>query len=195
MARKLMMNNNGSGSNVDYVQYIEGTGTQYIDTKIIPASLNWKYYIKFKDSVRSKYESYFGTSSAYVRLIRDVFLENLLFDYGGKSKQIIDTSIGSDFSEIYIGEGNFKINNIISYSFTTLTSIPNQTLLIFQSKYGTSLDNCGSFKLYDFKIYNNEDVLLYHFRPCLDNGVACLYEEVNKKYHYNTGTGNFNYSM
>ena len=40
-------------------------------------------------------------------------------------------------------------------------------------------------------MYDN-GVLIRDFRPCLDpDGVACLYDKVEKKYYHNAGSGEF----
>ena len=44
-------------------------------------------------------------------------------------------------------------------------------------------------------IFNSENKTL-HLLPILDtNGVACMYDTVAKKYHYNKGTGDFLYEL
>lgn len=44
---------------------------------------------------------------------------------------------------------------------------------------------CFKGKVYNFKIYDN-DVLIRNMIPVLDkNGVACMYDKVNKKFYYN----------
>lgn len=49
----------------------------------------------------------------------------------------------------------------------------------------------SSIKLYSFKIYSNID-LIYNFVPCLnENGVAGLYDVVNEQFYSNNGTGTF----
>lgn len=46
-------------------------------------------------------------------------------------------------------------------------------------------------KIYSCKIYDN-GVLMRDFWLCYDpDGVACLYDKVEKKYYYNAGTGEF----
>lgn len=46
-------------------------------------------------------------------------------------------------------------------------------------------------KVWSYQIYES-DVLLYDLWPCYDpDGVACLYDKVEKKYYYNAGSGAF----
>ena len=48
-------------------------------------------------------------------------------------------------------------------------------------------------RLWSFKITNNGSIVKL-FIPVLDeNNVPCLYDRVNKTYHYNIGTGSFLY--
>lgn len=49
----------------------------------------------------------------------------------------------------------------------------------------------GSYKLYSFKIYEN-DVLIKNYIPVKDaSNVVCLYDTINKQYIYNQGTNKF----
>lgn len=49
------------------------------------------------------------------------------------------------------------------------------------------------YRLYSFKIYEN-NILIYDLIPVLDkNGIPCLYDKIEKQLYYNTGTGQFLY--
>ena len=49
----------------------------------------------------------------------------------------------------------------------------------------------SSVRMYNFKIYDN-DVLVRDMIPVLDpTGTPCMYDKVEGKFYYNSGTGDF----
>ena len=65
-------------------------------------------------------------------------------------------------------------------------------MYLFNADVNNSDDYSGySGKIYYCQIYDN-GTLVRDFWPCYDpDGVACLYDKVEKKYYYNAGTGAF----
>ena len=178
---------------IAYVEYIENTFESYIDTGLY-ANYNWKYEIVVEDNVYNQYENYFGTNSTNMRLLRGNSEGVLLFGYGSESTY--NYAITGKKVTICVDRNKLYIDNelIVTRPENTSTTLFDRTLLLFQARYNNALDKYGVFKCYSFKAWNENDVLVLDFRPCLDTqGIPCMYDEVSKRYFYNVGTGTFAY--
>lgn len=193
MSKKLLMNNT---SKIHYVEYIESTGTQYIDTNYY-CTYGYKYELQFQDDTFKAYENYFGTDSACTRFLRASNNTGLIFCYGGD--KTFSPTPNIDFTKktkIYIDDNKVYLDDVLVYTANANLSRDKfgLTLLIFHGRYAVRLDKTGIFKLYRFKVWDDNSNLVFDFRPCLDdNNVPCLYEEVTKQYFHNSGTGTFEY--
>lgn len=80
-----------------------------------------------------------------------------------------------------------------TYTANTTEGTVTLSLYLF-AQHGTSaMQNPAKVKIPECKIYES-DVLVRYYKACLDpNGVVCMYEEANKQYVYNAGTGAFLY--
>lgn len=82
-----------------------------------------------------------------------------------------------------------------TYTPTFGSTPPTGPMIIFGKRRNgsTAMDHYSSYKLYNFKIYDNGN-LVRDYRPALDNNnVPCLFETVSATYLYNAGTGTFGY--
>ena len=179
------------------VEYLESTGTQYIDTGYCPSS-NTKIEAKFKMNETpsnfrwmflSRNEAVAGNGyglgcdgSGYISS-----------EYNNRQTSSVKLTNNTDY--IIVKDKNVcKINN------TTLTNTVseftvNYPLTIFALNDHGSVNTAAIPKanLYYFKIYEN-NVLVRDFIPVLDrNSRPALYDKVEGKYYYNLGTGEFNY--
>ena len=175
-------------TNTEYnlLNYIESTGTQYIDTGIIPNN-NTVVKISIKKSGDIiDYERLCGVVNDF-ELLRNNTL-NFIFRAGNKNiYDDIDIS-NEKFKVIQFGKGNIFINNNIVYSYSNRFST-DKNLYLFHSN---GSDRYGSFKLQYCKIYENDE-LIRNFMPVLNDNIPCLYDTVTDKYFYNQGTGEFLY--
>lgn len=109
--------------------------------------------------------------------------DNLTTDNAGTEwvdnlKCIIDSTTLS----LYDGDGLL----LKSIEFTSKTAFKANLF-----SYGGSSKSYYT-RIRDVKIYSSDDTLKYHFIPVEDaNGTLCMYDTVNKNYHYNSGTGTF----
>lgn len=175
-------------TNTEYnlLNYIESTGTQYIDTGIIPNN-NTVVKISIKKSGDIiDYERLCGVVNDF-ELLRNNTL-NFIFRAGNKNiYDDIDIS-NEKFKVIQFGKGNIFINNNIVYSYSNRFST-DKNLYLFHSN---GSDRYGSFKLQYCKIYENDE-LIRNFMPVLNDNIPCLYDTVTDEYFYNQGTGEFLY--
>lgn len=183
--RRLMM----SLKNKEYteLEYIESTGTQYIDTLLVSSSTSHIYY--------------------------DIDFEVLRTDYVGNRMPIggPDFAFNTYFLQVY--NNKFYMFNINSN--TNCTELHNRvkfylekwyindSLIDMQIQYPSRDINIYLFrwgdrysknKLYSCSFYNKDGILIRDYIPVIDSsGIPCLYDKVEDKFYYNEGTGEFLY--
>ena len=183
--------------------YLESTGTQYIDTGILPDYANGDevQISLFNPSFSGLQPITFGSRSSTITnglYITPIYL--IACDSNGYStQQLGEQGVITDKNLI------MKINASvidISGDLSTTYSIPRSNITSDYPVYLFALNNGGSslsecfatnMKLYYFKYYHN-GTLAQHLVPALNNGVPCLYDEVSGTFKYNAGTGTFNYA-
>lgn len=191
--RRMMMENQLNGIKV--IKSITSTGTQYIDTGIIP-NADFTYEMELEDTNMTNFENYFGVGSSEMRVLRSGTnqIKRIIFDYFGEIRPDnefdIITKIKVEKNKIYIND------NFITEKTVTTTRPFTKSLLIFQARYLNNLDVYGIFKLYKFKVWNENNDMVLNLIPVLDNNnIPCLYDTLSKKYFYNSGTGQFEYEI
>lgn len=176
------------------VSYIKGDGNSYIDTGIY-ANPQYKYEIVFEDSDIQKYENLFGANQTECRVIRSSVQEQLAFFYKNDSRSF-DCSLNEKHTvtvrnyNVYM-DGKHITNTEATDSIDTF----NKSTLIFSSYYNNELDTIGTFKLYSFKMWDENDVLVFDGIPIIEGGVPYLYDRVSNKTLQNQGSGNFTYGI
>ena len=176
------------------LEYIEGTGTQHINTEV-----------KTKQSL--KIECIFSGKKVSTLLFgarKTARLDGLAWgfnntDYafsgfGGstqKNNTTVNTTDGKKHTVVLSNEV-YTIDDVNQ-------SLPNRgTFSNFYDIYLFTWNNANVVdtrkfkgKVYNFKIYDN-NVLIRDMIPVLaKNGVACMYDKVNKEFYYNQGAGEF----
>ena len=180
------------------VEYIESSGTQYIDSGYANISNNQKIIAKFYNNIAGG--SLFGSQQGSNR--SGIFwqsVNNLQFGIG---LQTAGTMIGQcSYQEIHTIEYESSLNTYsVSIDGTYLkenasysgSNITGKNIYIFASNYQNSLENIFKGKVYCFRIYDNS-VLVRNFVPCYrksDNEIG-LYDLVNGVFYTNAGTGTF----
>ena len=167
------------------VEYIESTGTQYINTGVnvgpgIVSELDWQVEsISNTASGWSVLYGYASSSSGYPYAL-----------WGGASAGTLSFYRKSGTSIVTIALPTTR-------AITTLTSNADaldKPIYIFSigPDCGGYKDARNPYKLYGLKIYNNS-TLVRHFVPCYrksDNAIG-MYDMVSKTFYGNSGTGNF----
>ena len=189
------------------VEYLESTGTQYIDTGYTYTSLNHKTVCTFSTVSASSSAPYWLFGSLSATSARS----------GGLALQSNLTKIGIGIGNIAAGSTTYTIDNptskitvsvesknnntfsvtggsqdYVNIAFGT-SSLSGRTEAIFATNNAAGVDSFSAFKLYTHQIYNS-DTLVRDFIPVLDlDGVPAMYDKVEKKLYYNLGSGNFLY--
>lgn len=188
----------GLPDNVEQLEYIESTGTQYIDTGVFPSN-NLK--INIKACYTNSNSSYMlGSDNAYNAGV------NIWWDPNYKTqgyKGIFGTPIMSTgvIPQINVPVTITLQNNKIyvdgqqkgSGSTQDVSKYSKSSIYVFCTHRGGKAQHNTSMRLYELQMYDG-DTLIRDFIPILDeNDVAYLYDKVEKKFYYNSGTGTFNY--
>lgn len=173
------------------LEYIESTGTQYIDTGI-KASKNLKVEADIDVSAASGWVMILGdyTSGSYFSWWRQNTTMHAY--YGSNTKPLAELT----GKRKYISNNT---NNIWSIDTNKITVTPNSSdfskngnnLYLFSVNNGGNY-NKASMKLYSCKIYDN-GTLVRDFIPAkrISDGKCGLWDKVNKVFYKNAGTGAF----
>lgn len=185
---------------VKQVEYLESTGTQYIDTGI-NAKSNLKIDITLANMNTSKSTHFIGGRISFrnsgigiskqydasVKTLRAAY-SNDIYDILDSTNQVESTSVNN-----YVLNNNFfYVNGTLVNTFESTEFNSNLKVYIFTSNDGgTAHEQMASIRVYHCEIYDNGN-LAREYIPVIDqNGVACLYDKVEGKYYYNQGTGDF----
>lgn len=179
----------GEGYGPRLLEYIESTGTQYIEipetlarnvhleikmsasadnAKIFSCGVYQSYLIEFQCRTNSSvFAGFYGSSGGYTW--------NISFNYPNNPVTIDLTN------------GVVKINSTTAYSTSVDSTSLSGNAQILKTTNGTS-------RLYSCYIQNSASGLNMNLLPALDDDdVPCLWDEINDLYLYNAGTGDFNY--
>lgn len=179
--------------------YLESTGTQYIDTGFIPSNLSGLHGI-FSYGENASTTSFCGlhTNDWVFSLPNSTGTRRKGFE---RSLSAITETIEQDA----VVDAIFNINNRTiltvgnktstfdfddSYTFTAQTS-----LLIFSNKENETIYENGNMRGYLLEIYHKGQKV-HKFIPCLDtNGKPCFFDTITGVTLYNAGTGDFLYKI
>ncbi len=185
------------------VNYIESTGTQYIDLGIVlnadsgfyidfvpenkPASSNAPNYINAGGTGGSS--DYRVGINVYSTLPSSVSGEVQFFSFKKDPKITKDAR-----NRLSIINKVLTYNDGTSENISTWSSIEASNSLILFAAHNNTVDRFSTMKLYNFKVYDKEEVIM-DLVPCYrkaGNEVG-LYDIVNKTFYINEGTGSFIY--
>lgn len=181
---------------VNFVNYIQSSGTQYIDTEIVGKSgITVEMELAITDvSLGAVLASYSSAGRFY-----PVLVETGAFKLGYGAMQTVSgitVVAGKKYSvrsELLKGSQKFSVDGTEYYSGSNSTEYDTGlSMLLFANHYSaTQAIDHAKARLYSCHIFNN-GTLARDFRPCLDeNGAVCLYDMVSETYFYNAGSGEF----
>lgn len=191
---------------INYVDYIEGTGTQYINTKVIPNN-NTTFEINFSITDVETTNAILGVREEQeVGDIYNLFLhpQNKTSDryqlrWDEKDKLTYISVPITEEKKITITRNTDKIAITSNGHTEEIESVTDEyqahgELYIFnQNQLSTPETRIAKMKLYYFKIYQDNE-LIRDYAPALDhNDIPCLYDKVTKTYFYSETEDNFTY--
>ena len=173
------------------LEYIESTGTQYIDTRFYP-NQDTRIIIDAQAlSMSPEYFCIFGTRGS-TNSKRYEFLKS-----GQSFYSPYNTSAGSTMAGTTVRGTIDKNKNITSFNEATFSTQNysyfecDKSLLIFACNSNGNATLHGSIRVYSCKIYDN-GTLVINLLPCKNNsGVVGLFDTVNNQFFENAGTGSF----
>lgn len=177
-------------------EYIQSSGTQYIDTGFKPNN-NTKVVIAFELTENTgKHQIIFGARSSSSSGLY------VLGFTGHRSPAVWRSDFGSNqvtFSSNLTWSGNHnatKNGNICTLDAESVTNTASTfestvNLLICAGNTGGNVDNYTKAKVYSCKIYDN-GTLARDFIPCKNaSGLVGLWDDVNNTFYSNAGSGTF----
>ena len=183
------------------VEYIESTGTQYIDT-------GFKHNNNTTIEVDTIYSPengiasvIFGAREVISNLNKNAFFTGKASASGFSYASVYNNSaIATEKTEdFYANRRKYKLDKNISYiDDNVVATFTNETFVSSYNDYIFALNSMNTailfskMKLYGCKIYNN-NILVRNFIPCYrkSDNVIGLYDLVNNVFYTNQGTGTF----
>ena len=180
------------------IEYLESTGTQYIDTGVKIQGTNTDISIIMSvvsiASNKGDVPFFFGSGSPWVAsfAIKPPRYQYNLYNNGYygpnytlSEKHSYRFVLGPNYAQYYIDDVLYQThNNIVAVDVS-------HNVVLFARNYLEEIGYFSYMKLYGFSISMN-DILVRDFIPALDhNGIPGMYDKVEKKFYYNQGTGQF----
>ena len=186
------------------LEYIESTGTQYINTGVI-ANQDTGFDIIFltKNLISrnpSEYGSVFGAREASKkRELQLTTFSNISAEVGTIRFGINSYNAGlgdiTEIKHITLMQKSYRNNNDFSINVEGEFTTP-KSLTVFALNNNDSVIQYGKLRLYSFKLYDG-NTIIRNFIPCLrksDNKPG-LYDTVNNQFYTNSGTDEFLYKL
>ncbi len=182
---------------VNYVEYIKSSGTQWIDSGVLVtpenmAKLRVVADIEIIPVSGSWVVSGIGGAFPYVYIgVNDV---GRIAVGCGTFDQITAASYvqGRHTWDYDLATKTITVSDLLDATAISLNTSWSNSRNFYISAYNNGSGAvCHKEKNWGYKFYL-EGTLIRDLRPCYDpDGVACLYDKVEKKYYYNQGTGKF----
>lgn len=175
------------------VEYLESSGTQYIDTGIYIHCANVELNMRYSSFTnkyfccgcrKSHYNSAFVFSNGGTSTAR---YSQYFINYGNSYKTPTCPNDSSVHTVIFTNVCKVDETTIGSFSISTQTT-PN-TFWLFGTNNRDGV-KYGSMRIYECKIYNN-NTLLIDLIPVRVDTIGYMYDKVTKQLFGNKGTGNF----
>lgn len=175
------------------VEYIQSSGTQYIDTEVVPSD-EIGLYVDFQPlstgtifgAITQKSVGYYGINMISSKF--EVYWEKSIGKYSS-----FDYNTRYDVKFNFENSNKFYINTEEICNLPSTDNITNNTIHVFKLNGGTtSYTQYISAKLYGLKVTDG-DTLVRNFIPCyrISDNVIGLYDTVNDVFYTNAGTGTF----
>lgn len=191
----IVPNLSGLPSGYTQLEYIESTGTQYIDTKVNPTNLT-RFILDAQMTqaiTNSTYACYFGCrkDGYYFELYKaSPSNTNLTFLWGTIYSQYYSNI---DYSKRRIVEinKNKSIVDGITLQYSNQTFSMSLPIYIGADNNNSTASSITQMKIFAASAYEN-DQQIRNFIPCKNSdGIIGLYDTINKVFYSNAGSGSF----
>ena len=181
------------------LEYLESTGTQYIDTGIVPDNLTGLWELSSKRLQAEDYVSS-GTRSANVRFYGYCAAHSPEVSYGRDAYYYTGYRIANwddycDYKHNYKNSREITANShVLASNIITISGITSNIIMFgYSTGATTNVTKCRSRIKY-LKLTQGQK-LVRNFIPALDlTGRPCMFDTVTQQPFYNQGTGEFLYA-
>lgn len=187
-------NSFGYGTENNIYEYIQNSGTQYIDLEVSADSKTEVQYAMAINSYTENTNGIFGSRVDQIQNAFNMFLYKGYFrwDYFDKVNKLETTVDFTKSTFLRINSTMVNINReVIEFNFTDEITVKNNMYLFAVNSSGNAIYINEGMKIYFFKVIQ-DGIVVRNLVPAKDSsGVACFYDLVSKRYFYNKGTGSF----
>lgn len=185
-----------NGAKYQQVEYIEGTGTQYIDTNLdLFSTDNHRIVIELMPTSFYNYNTIWGSSydantfESWIPSTGNMVARYNNVKYGPDNKLTVNTKYIFDFRKENTSLSKYVDNNLIGTG-TSSSKITNASFYLFLS--GTDY---GKYKLYSCQLYR-DNILVRDFIPVyrVNDDEAGLYDVVNDVFYTNANASGDNFT-
>lgn len=177
------------------LEYLESTGTQWIDTGIklqITDDIKCRYYAKEVSSSSLIFGTYTAPLIAYFSQIGGTFKSSQFWwgELGGQTALQFTNISPEQIIDVIVSNKTIQVNNVIkSIVAEDFETIESCKLFSYRRQFPSSS------RIYSFSI-GRKGQLQLNLIPCLDDkGKPCMFDTVSHKPLYNKGTGEFVYRL
>lgn len=191
---KIAMNKRILPEGYNMVEYLESTGTQYINTNIrtfYKSHINLGFQITNYDDSTKTICGMFNTVRLYIGAIRQF---NVTSRYNATWLYYENPPIiGKDYNVEWDYDGKqctMSCNNIVNTSKESLSSTNDIPIYLFALNEKSTASQHSYARIKYFKM--NTSISSIDLIPAIDpNGRPCMYDLVTQQPFYNSGTGEF----
>lgn len=172
------------------VEYLECTGSQWIDTGILPV-VGYTYEMTITP-LSGMQGCIFGAgrSSKFLQIAQGSSAYWVLY-HSSASGQIDLSFVAGQTYNIVFGPSAITINGNAASGLFGTAGISADTIVLFARKYAGEVSMAAvNYRMHAFKILNG-DTVVADFIPVRKSGVGYLYDRVSGKLFGNAGTGDF----
>ncbi len=172
------------------LEYIESTGTQYIDTEYQLTSVKERMIAEVALTSSGGDNMIFGAVNDGKNTNINLYSGTLYYRFGGVSLSSVSTDT-TQRHKYELGQNSYVDGNLI-YAFNNVTSVSDVSLYLFAANVNSVARYHMRGKIYSFQIYD-EDTLKLNMIPVLrvsDKAIG-MYDKFDGKFYGNDGTGKF----
>lgn len=171
----------------DRVEYLQSSGTQFIDTGL---TTNQNTRVRVVASYTGPYSIY-GCQGGVTNFTAGG--SGGYFYYDGAQGLSKITDMRYDVHTFDQNKNVCYVDGSLYHTYSTASFTSSCNLFLFARNNGSGgiNDAGGNVCIYECQVYNN-GTLVRDFVPCIDNtNTPCLFDKITKKFYYNKGSGSF----
>ena len=181
------------------LEYIQSTGTEWINTGIYPTDSTIKIEVKIAYNSTTTGQLMGAGTSGSERFNFGIESNRFRFGFGGSWFDANSEVLQADIEpHIWVLDANTKtgsIDGVIATTTNTYNPSGSRAVVLFARGTSTVAEsgNRTKGKMYWVKIWDKGKLVRY-FIPVLDvGGIPCMYDKISGEFFYNNGTGEFLY--